>query len=146
MKNGWVVIANSSYAEIFRVDAGKIEKVESLSHPAGREKPSQLISDRPGRTFAIASSERHALGEGHNIHRHEQNVFAHEIYRHCLKAKERKAFEKIAFVAPPEFLGEMRKVMRGAFDDCLEKEVAKDLPGTLSEREKVEHLKDYLKL
>jgi len=148
MKNLWILLANSSHAIFFEVlgKGHKITELQRIMHPAGREKSKDLITDKPGRTAESAVPMKHALYDGSHVHRHEQNVFAHELVETLDKAQQQGLFQDLAVIAPAQFLGEIRKLMGHRLKDCLVKEISKDLPVSMQEKERIEHLRDYLDL
>ena len=137
----WILVATSSYAEVFERLGDKLRLIEKRDHPEGRKKVHELITDKPGRTFAIASTERHSLGEeNEQVKRHYRNMFIHDLLRFCLTAKNGGSFDTLNIIAPPDFLGELRKVFHkeAPLHAAIDQEIAKDLPAYLSLQAKVD--------
>lgn len=134
-----VVVANSSFAEIYTIELGReMVKKHHLDFPAGREKDGQILSDRPGRSFSKFGGERHALSSEVDIHTHEQQVFAHQIVDLIKKAQVEHLFERLVLIAPPEFLGELRRCLPESAKKLIYKEFSKDFPAFLSDHERVD--------
>lgn len=136
----WIVIANSSSAEIFLRKGLNIEKLHHIDFPAGRQRSGEFLSDRPGRGFESGGSKmhgRHAYSSETDIHTQEQRIFAHQLADLLRKAITEKTFDQLAIIAPPEFLGELRRVLPN-LDKLLHKEVNKEVSTGLSEHEKIE--------
>ena len=145
----WILIANSSYVEILELRGKEIEVIERKDHPEGRQKIHELISDKPGRTFAIASTEGHNVGEEEErVRKHDHEIFMHEFMEICLQAKNENRFDKLSIIAPPHFLGEIREIFHHypLLSSCIHQEIAKDLPSYLPIKEKLELIQRYLPL
>lgn len=148
----WVVIANSSKAEIYAVTPGeKIEKVHQTDFPDGRKKSRDVYSDKPGRGFSrmghsVGQGVRHALSTETDLHEHERQVFGHEIAEILRKAHAEHLFEKLALIAPPEFLGDLRQILPDSVRKAIYKELNKDLPDFMSETEKTDKICKLLEL
>lgn len=144
----WVVVANSSYAEIFATEHNgrDFHKVQQIDFPEGRKKSGSMLSDRPGRGFEGAKNSpgakfgRHAYSSEVDIHMHEQQVFAHKIADVLRKGRADNAFERLALIAPPQFLGELRIALTDAVRKVLFKEINKDIPSSHNERERIEEI------
>lgn len=143
----WVLMANSSYAEIFEVKAMKVTFLQRLTFEERREKMHDLVSDKPGHNYGRmgAQGSGHVLGSEDALRHHEESVFAHELIEFCVKAKAQHLFDKLTIIAAPHFLGELRNVMKLKSHHLpIDKEIHKDIPQRLSEHEKIAYLKEYL--
>lgn len=129
MRRTWVVVCDSANARLFNLvaPAAALEEIAVFSHPESRLKNQDLDSDRGGRSFDSRGKGRHAMEQHTDSHTREALEFAAEVVRHLETGRERGAFERLAIVAPPEFLGELRKEMRRPLRDLVEIEIAKDL-------------------
>lgn len=149
----WILVANSSYAEIYSVQGKDIKLVQQLDNPSGRQKSGEILTDRPGRSFegrgragAGSQGSRHALGSEVDVHTHEQQLFAHKLSDLLHKEKSLNAFEKLHVIAPPQFLGELRTVLSDNVKKSIDKEINKEIPSALSQHEKVESIRKFLDL
>jgi protein required for attachment to host cells len=106
----WIVVADSSACRLFAAGApaGPLQELEVLSHPEGRLREQDLASDRPGRTFDSQGAGRHAKEAEVSPKKHEAVVFAGRIAERLEAGRVGHAFDKLALVAPPEFLGLLR--------------------------------------
>lgn len=148
MSTMWILSANSSFAKIYEV-TGKGKNIVEIQHfdfPEGRMKSGEILNERPGRAFDRVGVGRHALGTEVDVHMHEQKVFAHQLAKALYDGKVNNSYEQIAIVAPPQFLGEIKLSLEDQVKKCVIKEVNKDLPIHLSEKERIEHLCKYLDL
>jgi protein required for attachment to host cells len=146
----WILVANSSFAEIFSLEGRELTKVKQLDNPEGRLKSGEILTDRPGRGFASGtrtggqSNRRSAYSSEVGPHQHEQQVFAHKIADMLRQAKGINAFDKLDIIAPPQFLGDLRKVLPLSVRQCVDKEINKDISSSLSELERLEDVRRFL--
>jgi protein required for attachment to host cells len=109
----WIVVADSSAARFFGADepTGPITELEAMAHPEGRMPARELTSDLPGRAFDSAGQGRHAMES--EVGPREQSAidFAHLIARRIEKARVGGEADRVALVAPPDFLGLLRKAL-----------------------------------
>lgn len=148
METMWIIAANSSYAKIFEVKGHgrQIREINHLDFPKGRLKSGEVNSDRPGRSFDRLGMGRHAHSPEVTFHDHEQEVFSNQIATILQEAHEQKAFDELALVAPPHFLGHLKQAISNAVKKCISKEIHKDLPEHLDEKQRIDHLCKYLDL
>lgn len=112
----WVLVAESSRARIF-VAAGprkKLEEIAALSQPTARLKEGELVSDAPGRSFDSGGQGRHAMGNEGEHKLHEADEFARDIAAQLDTARQSREFGQLILVAPPQFLGLLRKHLSSA--------------------------------
>lgn len=148
MSTQWVLIANQSFAKIYEVKGHgrNIVEVWHLENPDGRKKGSEILSDRPGRAFDRMGVGRHSLQTKVDVHEHEQQVFAQKISTFLQSGLDKKAFDHLALIAPPHFLGDLKLALSSHLLASINKEVNKDLPEHLSEPERIEMMSKYLDL
>lgn len=148
MTTFWVLIANSSFAKIYQVNGmGKdVKLIQEISFTNGRKKSGEVNTDKPGRAFDRIGMGRHAVGTAVDVHGHEIKIFAHQLAEILNKGKVDKKYDQLALIAPPQFLGELRHNLHEDAKKVLLKEVHKDLPDTLSEKELIDHMCNYLDL
>lgn len=125
----WVIAADSTACRIFSAGApaGPLQEIEVLSHPEGRLREQDLVSDRPGRTFDSKGAGRHAKEVELGPKKHEAIVFAGRIAERLEAGRVRNAFDKLALVAPPEFLGLLRDKLSPQLRALVLHEVDKNL-------------------
>lgn len=140
----WVLIANSSSAEIFEVcGRGKnIQKIHHIDYPDGREKGSKILTDRPGRSSegpqGGSTKRMHALGSETDVHLHEIDLFAHQIIKLLEKSNNDQSFTQLAIISPPQFLGVFRPLLNSTLKSKVVKEINKAIPASISDNEKIE--------
>lgn len=111
MGNTWVVVAESSRARIFSITGPRaaLNEIEGLTQPEARLKEHDLVSDAPGRSFDSGGTGRHEMVRPVDQKHHEAEEFARYIAEHLREEHNRHTFEKLIFIAPPAFLGLLRK-------------------------------------
>ena len=83
-------------------------------------------SDRPGRVYDSSSSRRSGV-EQTDWHLIEKERFAEEVAASLEKYVERENVRKIAIVAPPHTIGELRKTLNTHVRELIVAEIEKDL-------------------
>lgn len=129
MNRTWVVVAESSRARIFSTTGPRagLDEIQALTQPEARLKERDLVSDSHGRSFDSGGTGRHAMGRELDQKHHEATVFARTISEHLERARGRNDFDKLILVAPPAFLGLLRKSMHHCCADRVVATVNKNL-------------------
>jgi protein required for attachment to host cells len=142
----WVVVADGAGARLLRAHrpTRRLELLREERHPEGRAKPSDLVSDRPGRSLDSShAGQRHAMEPDTDPRRVELHRFVQHLARELEAASSAAAFDSLVLVAAPRVLGELRSVLPPSVAGRVEQEVAKDLAGfDLKDLEK--HLAPFL--
>lgn len=142
-KNTWVMIAGSSRALIYNVP-GKDRPwtlVKEYEHPASRVSEGGLTTDQPGRAFGSIGNgtARSSMESKTSPKEVEFEHFAHELATVLHDGHGQNAYERIVLVAPPHFLGLMRKNINTTVSKLIGATVDKDYLH-LSEKDFREHL------
>jgi protein required for attachment to host cells len=127
----WVVTADSTRADFYRVEkiGGDFQPVTSINHAEGKKKGQDLVTDRPGRAFDSAGTGRHAMSGQVDPRDHEANVFAREICEKLELGRTRGAYGRLIVLAPPDFLGRLRKNITPAANKLVIESVPKNVLG-----------------
>jgi protein required for attachment to host cells len=126
----WVVVADGARARIFQGDprVGHLELVMPELTGRAREKGSELLADRPGRSLDSSQvGNRHAMEPSTDPKEVEKERFARELASTLEKAADEGRFARLMLVAPPKMLGELREVLAEKVKEKIVKEVDKDL-------------------
>ena len=144
----WVLTANRSFAKLYQVtNLGRdFQEILHIDHPDGKRKGSEIYSDRPGRAFDSVGGGRHALTNHVDVHQHDQQVFTKRLAQLLQEGLDNKSYDTLAIVAPSHFLGDLNMVVSEAVKKKILKEIAKDLPEGLTEKDRINHLCEYLDL
>ena len=106
----WVVIADSSRAQVFASDVmfDDLRPVETHEHPESRAKAHDLVSGDRGATHGFEGSNKSRLERHTEPHRATVDAFSREIADMLSQARIEHRFERLVMVAPPAFLGHLR--------------------------------------
>jgi protein required for attachment to host cells len=131
MASRWIVVANSGAADIYSADSANArpELWRHLEHAGSRSKGSDLVSDRPGRSFDSAGQGRHAMETRHTPKEVESENFARELGELLEHGRVKSLYEELILVAPPDFLGQLRKASSDGVHAVVVAELAKNLAG-----------------
>jgi protein required for attachment to host cells len=113
----YIVIADASVARIYDVPGPNVSPslLKEMKHPKGRARPQEIDSDQPGRRQkGMGLQPRSAMDPRTDSHTHEVRRFASEVGAVIQAANDEGAFDELAIVAPPKFLGLLRKELGGA--------------------------------
>ena len=145
MTTTWIIAADSSRARILQVmdrDA-RLAEVEDFVNPSARLNEREMTTDAEprfnghggvgkagsGRTGG-PGNDREAKTKGE----HETEVFVRQIGDYLDKARNAHRYDRLHLVAPPKFLGQLRKELGKEVQKCVTSELPKDL-SWLDERE-----------
>ena len=128
-----IVVASRAEAIFFDVGpTGLLSGTSRLVDGQARLHDRDLGSDRPGRVFDRAppatgrrgAGLHHATGGEHSLHQQRAVVFARRIVATLDRERRRNAFQRVALVAAPAFLG----LLRESIKQPLAKMVAAHVP------------------
>lgn len=140
----WVVVADASRARLFRAETprGPLVELEDAVHSASRLQDHELLSDRGGRAVDTQGHHRHGMEAPTDPHDQEAQRFAHELAERLHVHHNAHDFDGLVLVAPPRFLGFLRK----ALDEQVAKQVLasldRDLTRVYTAAEVQSHLPD----
>lgn len=126
----WILAANSEEAHFLKMEGRKLYLLQTFEHKEAREKVSEIVTDRAGRSFSSVAPMRHAVNEGQDVQRHEREKFASELFRQSKKFLNEDLFDRLVVIAPPQFLGELRSAFRK--DSSLTHSIVKEIPKEVS--------------
>jgi len=126
----WVLVANASEARLleYRGPEKPLEVLKEIPHPDGRKKGRDLLTDRPGRNLRGSAKANHAYDPPISPEQHEAQVFAKHLEAFLEKQAALNHFDRLALVAPPNFLGILRKGLSKAVSGKVIRAIPKDLP------------------
>ncbi|MFL6648583.1 MAG: host attachment protein [Sulfurifustaceae bacterium] len=136
----WIVAADDSRARVLQAEGRdtKLVEIEDLVNPAGRQQDHEMQTDaeprfsghggvgKPGtaQTGGTASDR-----ETQGAVEHSVAVFARDIGRYLEKARVDHRYDKLVLVAPPKFLGALRKELGKEVEKLVVDELPKDVSG-----------------
>jgi protein required for attachment to host cells len=127
MATTWIVAADASRARILQVmdREHRLAEIDDLVSPGGRLNEREMTSDAEPRFRGTAGpgSDREATGAVE----HEVEVFAKKIGDYLDKARTSHRYDRLHLVAPPKFLGQLRKELGKEVGKLVAEELPKDL-------------------
>ena len=113
-RSHWIVVADEFQA-IFYAREDKhspLQKLSTFENETAREKLADLISDRGGRSFGSQGAGRHAYDEEKsNLKTQSYAAFAKNVAERIREGSLGRKFRKLIIIAPPRFLGVLRKAL-----------------------------------
>ena len=139
MATTWIIAADESRARVLQV-AGpqQFDEIEALVNPAGRQSNRELTTDAHPRfrgTSGPGSDRQETSAVEHAV-----ELFAKRVGDYLERARQEHRYDALVLVAPPKFLGALRKELDKEVEKLVTREVPKELSG-FSERE----LESYFK-
>lgn len=129
MKYMMIIVADSTRARIFTVDSANspLNEIETIAHPEGRVHEKNLVSDLPGKGAGKGGGGDHAYQEKFEPKREEMIEFAKRISDYLDKTRKSNNLNKLAIIAAPAFLGELRTHLSSETSEKIIFELDKNL-------------------
>jgi protein required for attachment to host cells len=108
----WILVADASRAAIYATGPllESFDPVRELTHRESRAPLRELVSDDRGRSFGGPNDPRSAMETKQDARDHEMERFAREVAGVLEDGVAERAYERLIVVAPPHFLGLLRRV------------------------------------
>ena len=134
----WVLVGDAGGAVVYQFDgaAAGLHCVEQLAAPPN-PRSHEWGTDQPGRSFESVGGARHAIEPRVDEHSQAAENFARSLAHRLDAESARGRFDRLILVAPPRFLGWLRRHLAAVTLGKVTGSVAKDLRAT-----SVEHLRD----
>lgn len=125
----WLIVADEGRAALYAADTptGPLTELRDYIGAANRLSDRDLVTDRPGRTFDSGGAGRHALEPSTHPGDVEAQRFAKWLAESLDQARNEQRFEMLGLVAPPAFLGLLRKSLPDETARRVVLEIDKDL-------------------
>ena len=129
MATTWIIAADESRARVLQVldRDQRFAEIDDLVNPAGRAQDRELQSDAEprfnGRAGGGPGSDRETQGPVE----HSARTFAREVGRYLDQARNEHRYDQLVLVAPPKFLGALRKELHKEVEKLVVDELPKDL-------------------
>ena len=128
MKTTWIVAADASRARVLQVAGRKqLLEVESLANPEGRLQNREINTDAKGRFPGPDRPGGHSSGDEDHTVEHYNELFAKRVGDYLDHARTQHRFDELVLVAPPKFLGALRKELGKEVEKLVADELPKDL-------------------
>src|SRR2546427_2072317 len=127
MTTTWIIAADSSRARILQVTdrEKRLAEIEDLLNPEGRVDDRQLTTDAHARFHG--SSGPASDGEETSASEHATELFAKRVGDYLDKARTAHRYDRLHLIAPPKFLGKLRKELGKEVEKLVAEELPKDL-------------------
>jgi protein required for attachment to host cells len=124
MSSHLIVVADASRARFYASDAqfGRLDLIDAFDHPASRLRSSELVTDAGGRGHASTGKGSVALLGRHDPAQEEHAAFA-RVVAERIRGADRG---KLVIVAPPRFLGLLRRALDPADRERVARELGHD--------------------
>ena len=127
MTTTWIIAADSSRARILQVTdrEKRLAEIEDLLNPEGRVDDRQLTTDAHARFHGSSgpASDR----EETSAVEHATELFAKRLGDYLDKARTAHRYDRLHLIAPPRFLGQLRKELGKEVQKLVAEELPKDL-------------------
>jgi protein required for attachment to host cells len=135
----WVSVCDSSRLRLFQADKpnDQLHEISDKYHGASRERERELVTDRPG--VAHGRGQTHTLADENDQHKEEAAQFAREVADVLNRGALDSKYTKLYILAPPAFLGHLRKQL----SEHTRKLVAEEIPVNLT-KETADHIRRQL--
>ena len=143
MQTTWILAADNSRARIFEeIDAQHhLQEIQDFAHPAGHFAEHDFDADAKGRYFGKGErSQGHTAEPNVDPITHENERFCRELSQFLEQARNEHRYDRLYVVAPPKFLGLLRKNLSKEAEKLVVEEIVKDL-SKLEQRE----IEDFLR-
>jgi protein required for attachment to host cells len=132
-----ILVADANKGRWFTVEtpAGELIELETFAHPEARLHEREMVAnnielttDKPGRKgdHGNGAHGRSEMGESTDPKEAEIGKFAKELAQMMDKERARGNLERLYMVAPPAFLGKLRKEMSHELKKTVVDEVSKE--------------------
>lgn len=128
MTTHWIVVADASRARLFGSDLllEEFDWLETLDNPSVRARDKDVLSDGPGKVHTGGGSNATAYSHHGDRKEHDADTFAREIAQVLHDSRVATHFERLILVAPPHFLGQLRRHLDPPTRRAVVAEIGKD--------------------
>ncbi|MCI0569341.1 MAG: host attachment protein [Myxococcaceae bacterium] len=125
----WILVADGSRAQLYRQGGNEGRDwslLQEFYHPAAREMGRDIAGNRPNQIQHAMETTSKGDEGGHGVQEYESQRFSRELCEYLHSAAMRNQFGTLVIVAPPKFLGALRKNMTKPVEERVSHYVAKD--------------------
>ncbi len=125
----WILVADAAHARVVRSTGPGSDLVDVAGYSTTNELPPgrELHRDQLPRTHESVGSTRHAMAPREDPRRRLKYDFAATLADRLAAAAAAKEFDRLVVVAPPEMLGDLRRLLPASLQKLVAAEFAKDL-------------------
>ena len=131
-------VGRAGYAGPEKVSSPPIQEIADLVHPASRAKPQEIETDHGGQFQGSAANTPDDTRHVDFDHQRAEE-FAGEVIDYLIKSHQQNLFQVLILVAPPRFLGVLRKHLPKTLSELVADEINREY--TLLSAQKIqEHI------
>jgi len=120
MSPTWILVANAAQARLFQQEPGRpLVVLEAFSHPASRQRSSQLGDDKAGRELSGRGFGGAAFKPRLDAKRKEHLHFARELAERLEQGAQHGRYAAVTVFASSPFLGELKQALGEATQRLL---------------------------
>jgi protein required for attachment to host cells len=125
----WVLVADAGRARVLEQSGREstLSLVEGLDLENPIAKTSDTARDSLPRAFDSVGEGRHAIEPRSDPRRAEKKEFALELAGRLDAALEKRAYDRLIIIAPPQMIGDLRPALSDRVRDRLAHELVLDL-------------------
>jgi len=142
----WVVVADKSRARIFQTEGqvDELVEIDDLLNPEGRQDDADLRQDAKGRFYGKGKRDQaHTAEPNVTQEDHAADRFSRELMAYLEHANHEQRFGSLVMIAPPEFLGLLRRHLSTSVERKVRQQLATDIAG-LQEPQLRKYLQQHL--
>ena len=125
MNTTWLVIANETNANIYKINKKEFELIDNLKHPESRLTDHELVSDRPGH-YRTPDTAHGAYVPDSDPHELEKVIFARTIARFLEHERSTEKFQHLIICASPHFYGLLKNELSSHVSNIIKNHYLKD--------------------
>ena len=127
----WVLVADGAQAKVFehRGPGKGLHPVEGMQFSEERKKASDIVTDRPGRSFSSVGTGRSAMEPSSDPVEVRERQFVERVGNELARQHESGAFRRLVIAAAPTALGDLRPALTPQVRETIIAELPKDLTG-----------------
>lgn len=129
MEKQWILVSDAAHARVLEKiePACEIRVVREIENPAGRARAQDLVTDEPGRIDKGGRRILSAMDPRTSPHDEQAVLFAKRLGKLLGAAATAGDFDRLTFIAPPHFLGLLRKFIPPEVQRRIHAEINRDL-------------------
>jgi protein required for attachment to host cells len=129
MATTWIIAADSSRARILQVTdrEGHLAEIEDFVNPQARLHERDLATAAEPRFNGQGGGGPGSDREAKSKADHEVEVFVRQLAEYLDKARTGHRYDRLHVIAPPKFLGQLRKTLGKEVAKLVAEELPKDL-------------------
>lgn len=127
----WVLVLDGAQAKVFenRGPGKGLHAVSDLQFAQEPLRAVELVTDRPGRSFASVGHGRSAMEPSSDPVVERERQFVIDVAETISRRKQQGAFDRLVLVAAPTALGDLRAALPAQVKQCVSAELSRDLTG-----------------